>query len=265
MKKALFLALMTSFLCYCKKEQVADSNSSIIEGLLPEYRQGELTRFLELLQYEENGSILMSHYNYNFSRHQKYSIIGTFEPVMNVYRVKLNQEVIPVVNKYFQHDDDLLEAGLQEGASIPNYFNTNLEMSLLTANNSILLTSSLAIPAALVFDIAEQNPIFQPGTMITWNAAPENTLGLYLIFEYAPAGNLHLGENLSEEKQVWYINIPDTGSYTFSQADFPSNLPEESVVGMRAIRATYKDSSTPNGNFRFVAHSEVHGLFVFRR
>lgn len=262
MNRVILMCLISLFAVSCKQGELCE----VEKPLNAVFRQGELTEFLDLLKYEDDGTIILSHYNYNFSKSSKYAVTGTFDDGVGVEQVSLNEYNVHPQNGIFQHDDGLVSIGLQSIAPIPNYFGQPLSFQLLSAENSVLLADQLNIPAALDIFIGQDgpNPTFSPGYTLQWNAVPENGLGLYLVFEFNPAANIHLpGPALSEGKHLWYINIPDTGSYTFQESDFPGQLPEGAVIGLRAIRGKIKDYTTGNGSFRFVAHSEVHGFFKF--
>ena len=74
----------------------------------------------------------------------------------------------------------------------------------------------------------------QDGMVIDWNADPQNANGVYIILEYTPSENERLME-AHPDKQYNFINVSDSGSYTYSKSDFP-DIPDTALVLIRIVR-----------------------------
>ena len=264
----MFIAGILFLLNSCKndfKESVSLPDQIDLKAAIS---QGELDALLDLLKNPSEGLIRMAHYTYT-PENKKYHINGSFNASLSISQVMLNETSLDMSQRNaFYHDSGLLAAGLQNTEALPDYFGGYLAFKLFSGNE-VFLQDEVDIPAKLEVNTgasqATPNPECFPGYTLQWNAAPGNELGLYVIFEFDPAGNTHLPEPaFSNNRRLWYRHLSETGSYTLTTDDFPHNLPDGSVIFMRAIRPTFKDYATTRGNFRLVAHSEVHCMFRYR-
>ena len=87
------------------------------------------------------------------------------------------------------------------------------------------------------------------GSEITWNADPNNDVGVGIMLEYDPVG-FYNGANGGVEgsNRTNYIVTEDDGSYTFTAEDFagfPAGMRIEISVG----RGNYKRVSTTDGQY----------------
>ncbi|MCG8328935.1 MAG: hypothetical protein MI974_14680 [Chitinophagales bacterium] len=96
---------------------------------------------------------------------------------------------------------------------------------------------NIYVPKALDVDL---DGIYNPGLslkdgmMINWNADPQNANGVYIIMEYMPFENERLMKAYPDRK-LNYINVSDSGSYTYSKSDFP-DIPDTALVLLRIVR-----------------------------
>ena len=93
------------------------------------------------------------------------------------------------------------------------------------------------VPEVLDVDITgidETTLSLQNGTVINWNADSQNANGVYIIVEYTPIENERLME-AHPEKQYNFVNVSDSGSYTYSKSDFP-DIPDTALVLLRIVR-----------------------------
>lgn len=116
------------------------------------------------------------------------------------------------------------------------------------------------IPQPLELSINEV-PNLSESFSLNWNADENNELGVYVIVQYTAFENPALSET-HPDKLVNYINIEDTGSYTFSVDDFPS-IPEDALVTLKILRGAFELSEDGNDLIRVFAISHVTGYAYF--
>lgn len=91
----------------------------------------------------------------------------------------------------------------------------------------------MCIPQPLEFCINEV-PDLSESFALNWNADANNELGVYIIVQYTAFENPALSKTYPD-KLANYINIEDTGSYTFDVGDFP-DIPDTALVLLRIVR-----------------------------
>jgi hypothetical protein len=266
MKSLSFLFAISFFVLFaCNKDKSLEPIGNRLS-----LRDGNLSELLELLHANPDGVIRFENYLYNFNQAEKYGVHGFFEEEIGITQLTVGQEEISLNEQSSFHYDSRLPAELTGPSFVDfaDYFGTTVNLKFHLQLNQVVSTT-FEIPQKLVFDIAETNPVFYPGKTIAWNPNQNDIFGIYIVFEYDPAANIHIPAVVNgtayQNKLIWYVHTEDDGSYTFSSSDFSQNIPDNAWIGFRSIRASINDVEINDKSVRLAAHTEVHGMCKYQK
>ncbi|MEZ4985838.1 MAG: hypothetical protein R2795_12530 [Saprospiraceae bacterium] len=83
----------------------------------------------------------------------------------------------------------------------------------------------------------QDNTRLGQGYQISWNADPLNEKGVFLLLLYHPLENNTLAPQY-KDPITNYLEVEDTGSYTFSKTDFPE-IPDNSLITLKVMRGNF--------------------------
>ncbi len=138
-------------------------------------------------------------------------------------------------------------------------FGESATFELETAEEA--LTASLAFPAPLSVEWPELDtfPVLRPGTTVHWNKDPANSRGIDILMSWVDTAKEGEGPGIH-----WFINVPDTGAYTFREGDFPQ-LPAGDLMEAAFYRVNTTGFSSPAGQKFFVlADTRTVGVVRFQ-
>ncbi|MCH2232592.1 MAG: hypothetical protein MK105_19805 [Crocinitomicaceae bacterium] len=151
------------------------------------------------------------------------------------------------------------------------FYGSPQQLRFVENDGAVLLEKDFHIPEPLdilldATDFLEINghPILnRNSSTITWNADPENEIGVLIVVQYNPISNPSTRDQYPNQL-VEFIHVPDNGSYSFSSGDVSSLPSSEINVKLRIVRGNYAIEENGEEEYLFTTLTQVKGFAVLQ-